>query len=117
MANLRRVNRYNQEILDQYSAYGLDPNGLRKKHGLPFVVKLFRYLWKHTKKSKKALIDPIFPKNYSDHYLAGSGITYIEELQDAGLKLKVGYEDFIDEDTGEVVSIQRFKFKPLKFPV
>ena len=107
---MRKVNRHHQIILDNSAACGLDLNGLREKHGLPFIIKLINYLQKETIKGTKP-ISLIYPeKNFSYKTDIES---YIQNLKDAGLKLKKWVEDFIDEDTGEVVCIERHGFLPL----
>ena len=108
---MRKTNVYHDQILGQAAAYGLKLDGLRKEYKLPFVIKLFKYLKKETKKGSRS-IDIIRPKNNFDWKKDDD--KYLEELENAGFKLKKWDENFIDEDTGEVVSIPRDAFEPLK---
>jgi len=108
---MHKVNYYHSELLNQAKAHGLDLERLRKRYGLPFVIKLFKYIKKESL-LKKPKIDPIFPERFlADKILISD---YIVELEDSGFPMKTWVEDFIDEDTGEIVGIQRFVFKPLK---
>ena len=109
---MRRINVYHEQIIGQAMGYGLNLDNLRKKYGLVFVIKLFRYLQKETKENNKniGLIFPSYKKfDYKVHFS-----DYIQELEYAGFELKRRREDFIDEDNGEVVSILIYEFKPLK---
>lgn len=106
---MRKISQKNQAILKEANKYGLDLNLIRAIYGLPFAIRVFRYA---KRKSKDKIIYSIYPtKFYSEKK---SIYDYIDELEDAGFKLKKVVEDFIDEDTGEVVPIKRFYFKPLK---
>lgn len=108
---MRKISQEHQNLLNKSISYGLNLIFLREKHKLPFVIKLFKYLKKETKKKVKD-IEPIFPKNFLTSEVSMGA--YIDRLEEAGIKLKKSYGDFIDEDTGEVVRILRFKFKPIK---
>ncbi len=108
---MRKVNRYHQEILDQAKAYDLNLDNLREKYGLIFVLKLFKYLIKETKKDNKKIWFICPEKNFN---YESDLSDYVDGLENAGFKLKKHKEDFIDEDTGEVVGIERYYFKPLK---
>lgn len=108
---MHEVNRYHSELLNQTKAYGLDLNLLRKKYNLPFAIKLFKHVQKRS--LSKSKISPIYPKSFLMDE-TDSMDNYIEELENAGFKMKTRVEDFIDEDTGQIVGIKRFIFKPIK---
>jgi hypothetical protein len=113
---MKKINSSNQQMLDSALAFGINLNGVRKRCTLKFAVNLFRYVLKETQKASKekprkgrsASIDMIFPvkrfENIQD---------YFDLLEESGFRLKKYYEDFVDEDTGKVVSIKRHKFKLL----
>ncbi|MBP6912527.1 MAG: hypothetical protein KBB86_01185 [Candidatus Pacebacteria bacterium] len=118
---LHKLNAYNQQVVDHATTHGLNLTKIRRACGIGFAVKLFNYLYKQTckkvkvKKSDK-FINLIFPKkycrhefNYKKHY-----DSYIETLEDAGIKFNKWTEDFVDEDTGEVVTLHRANFKLIK---
>ena len=110
--NMHKVNARNQEILDQAKAHGLDLTELRKKYGLPFVIYLFKYTKeKSDKKEDFEIRLPPYKKTKKD--INFSTDTYAEILENAGFKLRPWVQDFVDEDTGEVVGIQRYNFLPL----
>ena len=108
---MTEINRYHKEMLDQSVTYGLNLTFLRVKYRLPYVIKLFKYLKKETKK-KLSVIEPIFPKNFID--TEPSRTDYIDNLEEAGIELKISSIDLIDEETGEIVKVLYFKFKPIK---
>ena len=107
---MREINERHKKILNLAVAYGLNLDNLRKKYTLKFVIKLFNYLRKESGLGKENiyLMSPDDPKLNLDEY--------IEALKEAGFKLKRWVEDFVDEDTGEIVRIVRHSLKPVKSP-
>jgi len=106
---VRKHNNYHDQILGQIAGHGLNIAELRKKYKLPFIIKLFKYVQKATDRHYKN-IDLLYPREFNWEKLA----EYVEQLEEAGFKIKTWKENFIDEDTGHIVSINRYKFKPLK---
>lgn len=110
--NMHKVNAVNQLFLDQAKVYGLDLTELRKKYGLPFVIYLFKYTKEKSKKKEDFEIRlPPYKKIKNDDSFSTD--TYAEMLENAGFKLRPWVEDFTDEDTGEIVGVQRYNFLPL----
>lgn len=106
---MHKVNARNQEILDQAKAHGLDLTELRKKYGLPFVIELFKYYKKVPQdETGVEILQPPYKKIKKDESFSVDD--YAEILETAGFKLRPWVEDFLDEDTGEFVGIQRYNF-------
>lgn len=118
---LPKLNKYHQEVVYHASVHGINLTKIRRVCGIGFAVKLFNYLYKQTcKKVKDKNIDKsinlIFPKQYCRHEFDYKKhyTSYLETLKDAGIKLNKWTEDFVDEDTGEVVTLHRANFKLMK---
>jgi hypothetical protein len=105
---MRKVNEEHQQILLQIKSRGLNFDELRKKYKLPFVVKLFSYL-KEESREGSGNFEIIYPKN-----IKPADNTYIEELYRTGLKLHHWTEPFIDEDTSQIVDVDRYAFKAIR---
>jgi hypothetical protein len=86
---------------------GINPDELVKKYGIRFVCQLINYLTKD--KNVKLLIRPsIYPQiKKFDWRNEGKVEQYFDDLEEAGFKIKNKPEDFIDEDTGQIVTLQR----------
>lgn len=111
---MRKTSQRNQAILDQAkNEYGIDLTNLRKICGLKFVLKLFKYVLKQTKKGIDS-IKMLYPKVTKEELMGDKMDDYEQELKNAGFKISTWPEDFVDEDTGEVVTIHRYALKPLK---
>lgn len=96
----------NQAFLDQAQTHGLTLTDLCTTYGVHFTRKLFRYVMRQTKKGKDFFL--IFPKRKKFDRDA-----YVVMLSHAGFQIREFIEDFVDEETGEVVSIARTMFIPL----
>lgn len=109
---MHKVNAVNQLFLDQAKVYGLDLTELRKKYGLPFTIQLFKYVKKMTRENEDLpILQPPYKKIKKDKDFTVD--SYAEILENAGFKLRPWVEDFTDEDTGEIVGVQRYNFLPL----
>lgn len=107
---MHAINRKNEEVLLFAKLHGIDLTILRKKYTLLFAIKLFKYVFKESDLSKyKQKKD----KNFKIIYPKKSDDTYVEVLEEAGFTLDYIVEDFVDNDTGEVVDIRRYFFIPL----
>ncbi len=109
---MHKVNARNQEYLDQSKVYGLDLTDIRKKYGLPFTIQLFKYVKKIQKKEDVLILHPPYKKIKDGKRFSVDD--YAEILENAGFKLRPWIENFIDEDTGEIVGVQRYNFLPLR---
>lgn len=101
----------------------LDP--LIKKHGIRFALRLIKSLVKVSKKettSSVTLISPSSLKSIQRKIFATEDsnkkerlrikqekkyVEYIDLLSECGFTFRTWMEDFVDEDTGEVVSLER----------
>jgi hypothetical protein len=103
----RKMSAKSQQKIDWALQQGIIANELIKVYGLAFVLKLIKELTKG-KKTSSNTTNLIYPKltpgqKYSEVFCQ----QYYKHLKNAGFKLKEWKEDFIDEDTGEIVAIER----------
>lgn len=106
------MNTEQQKLWTKAAKLNLQTENLKKVYGIRFVNKLIKYvLTKPHPKPYKGL-EMIFPKKYRGRELDYDN--YIEMLQDAGFKLRQWFEDFTDEDTGEIVLVERHNFQKMK---
>lgn len=115
---MKKISYSNQTVMDHALAYSINLEHLRKKYTLKFAIKVFRHVLRETKRKMKDkdfkknkkfnFIDMIFPRK-KDYDLD----EYFNLLEDAGFRLEKFFEDFINEDSGEIVTIVRRKFKLL----
>lgn len=114
---MQKLNNQNQyEFLLAKEVYSIDLEPIRKEYGAIFAIRVFKsFFYKGTRKLKSGPeINLPRPKK-----IKGGLIDFTNLLNSCGfsIKFQTWLEDFIDEDTGEVVTIKRFKFKkinPLK---
>lgn len=116
---MRELNNQNQhEFLLAKEVYGIDLDPIRKEYGAIFAIRVFKsFFYKGTRKLKPS--PKINLKTPGPKKLKGNLVDFTNLLNSCGfsIKFETWPEDFIDEDIGEVVTIQRFKFKkinPLK---
>lgn len=127
---MKKNKSWTQIALENAVMYGLNFDQIVQKYGRRFAANLFNYLEKNTKKSSKKKDKEfylIYPKkitfkkeNLSDqekkeYYKKQQELLdeYKDLLKDSSIPLRSWVEDFVDEDTGEVVSIDRMVFLPL----
>ena len=97
----------NQQRLDWARQRSIDPDMLVKKYGIRFVGNLIEYLTK-TEKVGPRVRPAIYPQIKKFRWGNEQQIEqYFEDLEEAGFKIKNKPEDFIDEDTGQIVTLQR----------
>jgi hypothetical protein len=97
----------NQQRLDRARQRGVNPDLLVKKYGIHFVGGLIEYLTK-TEKVGPRVRPAIYPQIKKFRWDNEEQIEqYFEDLEEAGFKIKIKPEDFIDEDTGGIVTLQR----------
>ena len=109
---MHKLNNYNQEVFDMALAYGIDLTGLRKKYGIKFALKLFKKVYKDSKKKNVSSETLITPKGYD--YKKDPWDKYLELVESCGFRFNKWVEDFVDQDTGEVVGVDRWDLLPLK---
>lgn len=106
---LKTTSSRNQAVLDYAKANNIDLGPLVSYYGLRFVLKLVRSLKKPPKSRGATTTQLIYPKwivldknriNLMNHYLI--------QVEEAGFKFRTWHEDFVDEDTGEIVFLERF---------
>ncbi|MEI8224184.1 MAG: hypothetical protein WCG20_03625 [bacterium] len=108
------------------NTFVLNLNPLIKKHGIRFTLQLIKSLVKVSKEDRKSksvrLIEPrslnmiqkkIITAEDSEQKTALQVVRdeqyteYLKLLTECGFTFNTWFEDFVDEDTGEVVSIER----------
>ncbi len=105
----RKISPGSQLRLDAAKKAGIDPELLISHYGLRFTLKLLNHA-DQSKNPKEESVSTLFPKprvtkeNYDRFYKQ-----YENHLEIAGFTFHRWFDDFIDEDTGEVVSIERKK--------
>lgn len=106
---IKNISTKNQTLLDETEKLGFGFNHLIKKYGARFTLKLIRSLTSPKKihSETTSLISPKF--KVSEKNQSAAWTEYVEMLKDAGFKFHEWMEDFVDEDTGETVSIERFE--------
>jgi hypothetical protein len=109
MKKVRAISPGNQKKVDWAKKKGIILDDLILAYGLMFILKLLKSLEKPqaTGPNTTWIIYPrtkVAPDKRFD-YLE----QYVNALEEAGFKLKRYEEDFIDEDTGEIVTIERKK--------
>ena len=106
------MNKRAKDLFEKATACGLDLSKLTEKYTANFVVDLLKHIKKETKKLKKNADE--IPSFYPPKEKFSEISEYIADLKNAGFKIRQWLEDFVDESNGEVISIVRFVFKPLK---
>lgn len=104
---MRKICHKSQLKLSLVRQKGINPDELVRKYGIRFVGKLINYLTKE--KGVKSLTRPaIYPQIKKFRWDNEQQIEqYFDDLEEAGFKIKNKPEDFIDEDTGQIVTISR----------
>ncbi|MFZ2310141.1 MAG: hypothetical protein WAW11_01195 [Patescibacteria group bacterium] len=111
---MRKICHQSQLKLSLVRQKGINPDELVKKYGIRFVCKLINYLTKE-KGVKYLTRSAIYPQIKKFDWRNEEQIEqYFDFLEDAGFKIKTKPEDFIDEDTGQIVTLQRRYFYYLK---
>lgn len=101
-----KVNLKNQATLAWAAKKGIILDSLITRYGMGFTLRLIKSLIRKAKGPRTTGL--LYPKTKAlgekkDRYYEN----YIEVLENSGFKLKRYNEDFIDEDSGEVVIIER----------
>lgn len=115
---MRKINTNNSyDLWLAKEHYGIDLAPLRKEYGLNFAIRFFkRFFKKGTKKLKPGdRVKILYPKK-----LKGEYIDFFDLLNTwcgFNIELKTWSEDFVDEDTGEVVTIERFEIEKINLLV
>lgn len=99
---MRKINQKNQELLESGSLYGLNLLMLRQWYPLQYILNLFRYIKKEKTEDSVPVIYPRKGRKRIDPEIL------VEHLVDAGFVILFTSEDFIDEDTGEIITIPRY---------
>ena len=104
---MRKICHKSQLKLNLVRQKSINPDALIKKYGIRFVCKLINYLTKD-KTAKFRTRPAIYPQIKKFDWQSEEQIEqYFDLLEEAGFKIKTKPEDFIDEDTGKVVTLQR----------
>ena len=105
----REITLKNQQRLDSVAMFGIDIKPIVEKYGSRFALKLIKNVtWVKNRYGFKA-----YPQ-YPNVKLTGTELEkfnelFLQELKQIGFKFRRWNEDFVDEDTGEVVSIERWE--------
>jgi hypothetical protein len=99
--NMPTISKQNQELLDKSIKAGIKPEHLIEKYGIHYVLNLLKEVYKD---QFSAYISYPPTKNKNREKFQEK---YQQELLAAGFVFYEFQEDFVDEDTGEVVSIDR----------
>ena len=127
MSLTKNISQKNLDLIHASSntfVLNLDP--LIKEYGIRFTLRLIKSLVKVSKEDRKSesvhLIEPrplsilqkkIFATEDTEQKAAlrvtqqEQHAAYIQLLTECGFTFRTWFEDFVDEDTGEVVSIER----------
>jgi predicted small secreted protein len=109
---MRKINTRHAELIKEALLYKFDIQYLReKKYTLAHALRILRHIKKQTVKQAGdtvSYIEILYPKKFHYENLD----MYIADLKASGLKIRTWPEDFVDEDTGEVVTIKRHCFQP-----
>ena len=101
---MKAIVRY-QDLIDLSIEKGIYPYDMINVYGIMFTVKLICLLVK-CKKNKMKTIPLPYPKRITKE----SDIeNYLFRLRDSGFKIIDWFEDLIDEKSGDVVEVQRWK--------
>lgn len=104
---MRKISYKSQQKLEWAKQRGIDPDPLVKKYGIRFVMELLNHLTK-TEKNGPRTREIIYPSiKKFDCFDTRHREEYFEELEEVGLRIKYKHEDFIDEDTGGIITIER----------
>lgn len=95
------ISQKNQDLLDKAITNGIKPAQLIKKYGIFFVLNLLEEVLR--KRLSTYIPYPKTKTKNKDRFIK----KYEQELLDAGFRFYEFPEDFVDEDTGQVVSIDR----------
>jgi hypothetical protein len=102
---MRAIVRH-QDLIDLSTKKGIYPYDMINIYGIMFTVKLISSLVKKNKKNKFKTISLPYPKRLTKE----SDIEkYLDVLRESGFKITSWCEDLIDEETGEIVEVQRWK--------
>jgi hypothetical protein len=105
----QKIREKNQQAFNFACQRGIDVEELIRVYGIRFTLRLIQYLTKKPKQRTR-LTELIYPRFKSWPALKNEAIQkYLDILEDAGFKLKSWREPFIDEDTGEIVYVTRWK--------
>ena len=101
-----KINLKNQATLAWAAKKGIILDGLITHYGMGFTLKLIKSITRKAKGPRTTGL--LYPKTKTlgekkNRYYD----SYIDVLENSGFKLKRYKEDFIDEDSGEVVVIER----------
>lgn len=104
---MRNISPKNLPKLAWARQRGIDPDVLVKKYGIRFFIELIDYLTKAGKNGPRTR-EIIYPQIKSFKWSDKSKVArYYDELEDAGFRIKIKPEDFIDEDDGQIISVPR----------
>jgi hypothetical protein len=104
---MRKVSHRSQLKIRFAAHRGINYDRLIEKYGIRFFCQLVNYLTKG--KNVRIQTRPaIYPSIKKFDWRNSEQIEqYFEDLEEAGFKIKTKPEDFVDEDTGQVVTLQR----------
>lgn len=106
---MRRLSAKNQQTINRAMKKGILVEEFINDYGIRFTLKLLKHLIKPEKKGPQTTY-LICPKEQMFSELGSEKQSeYLEDLKNAGFRTKAGYKEFVDEETGEVVSAPRFK--------
>lgn len=107
---MKKISEKTKQRFEFAKSKGLNIFLIADLYGVRFANKLLKVLLRNSKNQAKTTY-PLFPKFKVLKENQGKAIEqYIELLENCGVKIESWYEDFVDEDTGKIVSIPRIKF-------
>ena len=106
MKNMRTAN---QAIIKRAKKKGITIEEFVTVYGIRFTVKLLKHLIKPRKNGLQTTY-LICPQNkLFSELTTEEQWQYLEDLENTGFKIKIKFEDFIDEESGEIVPVPQYR--------
>ena len=104
---MKKISNRTQAMFATASSKGINLEPIAQLYGLRFAAKLMKRILKTKQNAHEdvTLITPKFKVQKENETKAYE--QYLSLVEKCGMKLKYWGEDLIDEDTGEVVTIER----------
>lgn len=104
----RTLSNKNLERIENVKKQGVNLDQIEKIYGRRFAINLLRKLTrpKNCKQETTSLPFPQF--KVIDETKQAIEDQYKQQVEDAGIKFRYWDENFVDEDTGEIVTIERY---------
>ena len=106
---MKKISKKNKEKIDWAKSFGVNPEKIIQLYGLRFTLKLLKHLTKSGKEYSDTT-SPALPEFKVLKENEGKSFEqYYELLKECGFRLKEWSQDFVDEDTAEIVAVPRWE--------